>query len=734
MRSFNTAIFRVGSLATGWRRLIREDDTDIEELRQVVLMRAVFLVGMLLLIPFGIAALINGSPAVAVLDFSVALFLILSVFVLRRQSTYLTIANASTFVVGTLFLVLCATGGIGNTGHLWAFLFPLITLFFLGATQGSIVMAVFFAAVSIIAYVPGSQLSLTPPVFRVRYLGLLAAIWAITTCYEYIRQRMQSRYARKTAELEEALRQLSTTESALRESETKYRSLVERANEPILLLQDEVVRFANDAFMQMVRYEPEVLIGLNMKQLIAPELVERALQMYHTRMAGKPMPKTHELQILDSQGQKIDVEVNGGVIDYEGRPADLILLRDIRERKFQEQKRQNLQNHYEEVRRLESVGRLAGGIAHDFNNVLGAISGYADMMNTRFGTEEEAIGRYAGKISQGARRASELTMKLLAFARKGAFELVPINMHHLITDVTKLLKHSADKRIQIEATLRATSPVVIGDRTQLQDALLALAFNGCEAMPEGGHLRFSTETFRIKENEHGIEDFGTGVYIRVEVSDSGRGMDSETREHLFEPFYTTKEPGGGTGLGMASVYGTVKGIKGAIDVKSGENRGTTIRITLPCAEDILPGDEQPAPEKVSSEGNTVLVIEDEECLRDVCTQILRSMGREAHCCIDGAEAVEYFQQHAREVRLVVLDQAMPRLNGYQCFCRMRKVNPGIRVVIMTGDPYHPDVKRMLNEGADGLVRKPFDVNEFKTLIRELTADTAGTTSWGTGEQ
>lgn len=724
--SLDTALNKIGSAITGFPRAFRDRSPNLEEMRQVVLLRVMFVIAMCLLVPFGFAALHGGFLLIAAIDFIVSIFLVAATVSLRRRNAYLLVGRIATVVMGSLFLYLAATGGVSQSGYLWAFLFPLIALYFLGPVKGSLTLMVFFAALLGIALVNRTSLSRLPAMYRMRYFGVFVGIWAVASTYEYLRYRLQKKYVRRTRELETALVQLSETESALRESEGKYRSLVERANEAIALVQDGRILFANQAFSRLIGWPSQELVGRDLTSLVPSHRFGEVFRNYRGESDQKPS-QNYETQLLSREGENVDIEVSRGVIDYDGRQADLILMRDIRGRKNQEQKRRRLEEHYEEIRRLESVGRLAGGVAHDFNNVLGAIAGYAEMISSRFGNADEAIGRYAGRITTGARRAADLTTKLLAFARKGAFELGPINVHHLISDVTELLRHSADKRIGFVTELHATSPVVIADHSQLQDALMAIAFNSCEAMPDGGKVRFLTDSFCLKENEHGIEGLHDGSYLRFEISDTGLGMDEETRSHLFEPFYTTKEAGRGTGLGMASVYGTIKSIGGSIEVESEVGLGTTIRLLLPSAEEhTFPENQFPASR--ASSGSSILVIEDEECVRTMCVQILQNMGKKVHACEDGREGVKYFEEHKEEIRLVILDHVMPRFTGFECFCRIRSIQPGMRVVVATGNPFHPDVQRMLEEGADGLLKKPFRVDELKSLVRDLTAETVGKSS------
>jgi CheY-like chemotaxis protein len=361
---------------------------------------------------------------------------------------------------------------------------------------------------------------------------------------------------------------------------------------------------------------------------------------------------------------------------------------------------------------MGAIGQLAGGVAHDFNNQLTGILGYAELLAKRL-AEPEAK-RSAERIAQAALRASDLTRQLLAFARKGKYLTVTVHVHELIHEVVGLLAHSIDKRIRIEERQGAAVDTVLGDPSQLQNALLNLALNARDAMPEGGELSFVT---RIEEHE-GDDELPAGRYLAVVVADTGVGMSAEVQGHLFEPFFTTKEPGKGTGLGLAAVYGAVQSHGGAIAVDSAPGRGSAFTIRLPLRRSAssmsLP---VLAPAKTAEAH--ILVVDDEELVRSLLTEMLRGSGYRVTTCADGVEAVDLYRQSWQGIDLVILDMVMPRLGGAETFAALRAVSPSVRVLLSSGYSLGGEAQALLDQGVRGFVQKPFRAADLLRQIGEI---------------
>ncbi|MBD3391581.1 MAG: response regulator, partial [Chitinivibrionales bacterium] len=406
-------------------------------------------------------------------------------------------------------------------------------------------------------------------------------------------------------------------------------------------------------------------------------------------------------------------------------------IRDITDRKRAEEEHRSLQEQLNQAHKMEAIGRLAGGVAHDFNNMLSGIMGYAEVIKRRNRDDQGQPGdpeldRHIDVIIKAPERAGDLTEKLLAFSRQGKYQVVPVNIHDTIAEVKGLLEHTMDRRIEIHEDLRAEPPVVMGDPTQLQNVVLNLAMNARDAMPDGGALAFTTD---IRDVDVEFADslvfrMMPGRYLVLSVSDTGVGMDEQTRRRVFEPFFTTKGIGEGVGLGLSSVYGTVKGHHGAILVDSAVGKGTTCNVYLPAHEEGKAPHETGVHEIPKGSG-TILVVDDEEMVRTILTQLLRELGYAVATCGNGGEAIEYYRRHGTNVDLVILDMNMPVMSGAECLAELRKLNPGVKVIIATGYSFQSKTQKILATGVSGFVKKPFKLadlsDEIKRVLEEESA-------------
>lgn len=381
-----------------------------------------------------------------------------------------------------------------------------------------------------------------------------------------------------------------------------------------------------------------------------------------------------------------------------------------------------LQKTNDELRqsqKMEAIGLLAGGIAHDFNNMLSSILGYADLIRRKYKDTDPKLTKWAGSIVDVSKNAAELTGKLLAFARKGKFEISTIDMHRVIHDTINILEHTIDKNIIISKQLNADTPTVKGDTTQLQNVVLNLAVNARDAMPDGGKLIFATDVVDITKKYISTHHYHIkpGLYLLTTVTDTGIGMSKEIKKHIFEPFYTTKPLGKGTGLGLASVYGTVKNHNGSIEVYSEENRGTVFKMYIPLANNSIV--KQRSKTVVLKRGTgRILVVDDEPLVRDVAKEILSELGYEIAFCSDGLEGVNYYKEHKGEIDLTILDLIMPNMGGHDCFVEIRKINPEAKVIIASGYALNDDAKKIIDKGALVFLQKPFDLTRLSDAVSD----------------
>ncbi|MDY6851106.1 MAG: PAS domain S-box protein [Thermodesulfobacteriota bacterium] len=501
-------------------------------------------------------------------------------------------------------------------------------------------------------------------------------------------------------------------EEALRESEEKYRLLVETANDAIFIAQDEMIKFPNPKVLEMVGYTEEELAGILFVNLIHPEDRGMVLKRHKARLMGKEFPPTYDFRIRSKSGEESWGQLSTALTTWEGRPATINFLRDITNQK-------RLEAQLQQAQKMEAVGTLAGGIAHDFNNLLQAIQGYAQviLLETQKGTHTYA---YLKNIESATIKAGELTHNLLTFSRKVESKVSPLNINDEVKQIKTLLRRTIPRMIEIEFHLADDLWTVNADSAQLEQILLNLSVNAMDAMPDGGRLVIETENLTL-DQEFCQTHLGakTGDFALLTVSDTGHGMDKETVEHIFEPFYTTKGIGRGTGLGLAMVYGTIKSHQGYITCYSEVGQGTTFKIYLP-AIDQEPKEFQAEKTKVIQGGHeTILVVDDEKWVREVAVEILEQYGYQVESAPDGERALEIYSERKDKIDLVLLDLGMPGMGGKKCLEKLVKFDPGVKVVIASGYSADGQIKETHKLGAMGFVGKPYRLEDMLKKVREV---------------
>jgi len=501
------------------------------------------------------------------------------------------------------------------------------------------------------------------------------------------------------------------TEEALRESEEKYRILVEKANDAIFVAQDGLVKFPNPKCLETSGYSGEELTQIPFADLIHPEDRQMITDRHLRRLAGKKVPGAYAFRIINKKGEVVWVTLEAILITWEGRPATLNFLRDTTEQRL-------LEAQLLQAQKMEAVGNLAGGLAHDFNNLLQAIQGYTEVL--LFNKEEGGEG-YAElkEIERATERASDLTRQLLTFSRKVESKLRPLDLNGEIRQTEKLLSRTLPKMIQIELNLADDLKAVQADPAQIEQILMNLAVNARDAMPDGGRLVIETENTSLDEdyceNHLGANK---GDYVLLTISDTGHGMDRRTLRHIFEPFYTTKEIGKGTGLGLAMVYGLVKNHDGYINCYSELGQGTTIKIYLPVIEQTETRiREKPVPERPVGGRETILLVDDEDILRSLGRDVLQRFGYTVLTAPDGETAVALFNEKPEAIDLVILDLIMPGMGGLKCLEELVRIAPQVKIVVTSGFSPNGSARDLLETGARSFIGKPYNVNQMLAVVR-----------------
>jgi len=504
-------------------------------------------------------------------------------------------------------------------------------------------------------------------------------------------------------------------ETALRESEERYRDLVENAHD-IIFSHDLEGNYTsmNKAGTIITGYTLEEALKLNMAKTVAPEYRAKAREMLKRKLAGEPVT-VYEMEIIAKDGRRITVEANTKLVYHDGVAIRVQgIARDITHRKV-------LEDQLRQSQKIEAIGQLAGGVAHDFNNLLTAINGYSSLALQRIDENSPIIKGYLEEIKKAGDRAANLTRQLLAFGRKQILQPLPINLNDVVTDMNKMLKRLIGEDILLTAKLDPALKKIKADPGQIEQVLVNLVVNARDAMPQGGSLTIETAMVELDEtyaNKHvGVTP---GNYVVLAVSDTGVGMDEATQERIFDPFFTTKEKGKGTGLGLSTVYGIIKQSGGSVWVYTEPDRGTTFRVYLPQIETAGPATQKAEAElPVPTGSETIVLVEDEEVVRGLTREILEQAGYTVLDTARGEEAVEICSEPARQIHLLLTDVVMPEISGKDVADRVAKVRPHVKVLFMSGYTDEAIVHHGVLDSNVEFIQKPFTPAALARKVRNV---------------
>lgn len=627
-------------------------------------------------------------------------------------------------------------------------------------------------------------------------------------------------------------------ESTLRQSEEKYRLVVENASDGILVAQDDRIRFLNSRLALMLGYDKQELIGKPFSEFIHPSDQQMVLDRHRRRIAGGQPPNRYAIRLVRKNGNVRWHEIAAGPVAWEGRPAALVLITDVHDRRKEEEARLRLSTVVEQAaeavvitdtsgkiqyvnpafelisgyardeaigkhtdmweirecdqddqktrretvtsgkvwkgrteckkkdgspyieeatispvfgpsgkivnyvgitrditeqimlqkqliqaQKMESIGTLAGGIAHDFNNLLQVILGYTDILLLQPGKSDRE-SQDLKEIHHAAKRGAELVRQILTFSRKMSSNPRPVDLNQMVNDARRLLARTIPKMIDIELRLGKDLESVNADPGQIEQALLNLAVNARDAMPDGGRLTIITRNvFLDTEYCQKQIDVEPGKYVVIEVADTGFGMDKDVLDHIFEPFYTTKRPGEGTGLGLAMVYGIVKGHGGHIACYSEPGLGTTFRIYLPSITPEATPETDETDMEIFFGSGTILLVDDDPLIGDFGVRVLERGGYTVMTASNGKEALDIYSKSGKEIDLVVLDLIMPLMAGKECLLELLRINPGVKALIASGFSVDVQTRQTIEESAKGFVQKPFEMYQLLAAVKKALEET-----------
>jgi two-component system cell cycle sensor histidine kinase/response regulator CckA len=501
-------------------------------------------------------------------------------------------------------------------------------------------------------------------------------------------------------------------EEELRKSEEKYRTILETIEDGYFEtdLAGNLV-FFNPATCRALGYSADELIGLNYKKFMDAQTAGKVKQIYdYVNKTGNAM-KSFDYELIRKDGTKLYVETSvslmndakGNLIGFRG------VGRDITENK-------KLETLFLQAQKMEAIGTLAGGIAHDFNNLLMGIQGHASLILFDLKPDHPYYTKLK-HIENIVRSGAELTRQLLGFARRGKYEVQATNLNVILENTSSMFGRTK-REITIHRKFQEDLWITEVDRGQIEQVLLNIYVNAWQSMPGGGEIFLETRNVVVDESYDKQYAVKPGKYVKMSIIDTGVGMDEKTRERIFEPFFTTKEMGRGTGLGLASVYGIIKGHGGFINVYSEKGLGTTFGIYLPISEKEVPAEKPPVREILKG-NETILLVDDEDMIINVSREILEALGYNVIVAKNGEAAVEIYREKKDKIDLVILDMIMPGMGGAEVFDILRTINPRIKVILSSGYSVDGRPAKMLERGCSGFIQKPYMIGEISYKIREV---------------
>jgi len=499
-------------------------------------------------------------------------------------------------------------------------------------------------------------------------------------------------------------------EETIKEQATEWVRTFDSITDLVFIVDNEH-RFirANKAFLTLLKMRPEELMGKKCYEVL--HKLDRPWPGCPASATLKDK-KPHTLEVDDPEiGVPLLISASP-ILDKKGEVVGVVhIAKDLTERK-------KLKEQLLQAQKMEALGKLAGGIAHDFNNILAGIMGYAFLLKNRLDQGSPLIADVE-KIIKSSQRAADLTTALLAFTREGIYQPKPLNVNLVIDNLLIVIKETVGRKCDIRANLSPDLSSVFADESQIYQLIMNLCLNGCEAMPAGGKLTVKSKNTEPDDgffNDHPALE--KGPYIRISVSDTAAGMDSETRSLIFDPLFTTKVGRPGAGLGLAMAKGIIERHGGGIEVESEPGRGSTFIVYLPVSREedrAVP----PTPVETLKGNETILLVDDEEDVRGSIGIRLKWLGYTVIEAAAGEDALKVLEERKKGVDLVLLDMIMPGMDGAEAFEEMRKLVPDLPVIICTGYALDDTTQGMLQEGAAAFLQKPFKSDELAVKIRQV---------------
>jgi PAS domain S-box-containing protein len=536
-------------------------------------------------------------------------------------------------------------------------------------------------------------------------------------------------------ELKQEVSERKKAEEALLESEKKYRTVVEESFDGIFVQKGPKIVFASKRLHEMLGYDEGELLGLDHWLVYHPDYHELTRNRALARMSGEKVPNRYEVKLHRKDGSWFYGEIIAREIDFAGEPGVQVWIRDITERKQADNEKRLLEFQLQQAQKMEAIGTLAGGIAHDFNNILAAIIGYTEIASLQVADDNKAK-ESLNEVLKAGHRAKNLVNQILAFSRPGDEGRKPIQVTSIMKEALKLLRATLPATIEIRQNIEIDSgqDTILADPTQIHEVLMNLCTNAAHAMRENGGIL----EIGLQNVEHGIRnsefedderkspmqillspvDLDPGQYLRLTVSDTGHGMTPEVIKRIFDPYFTTKDKGEGTGMGLSVVHGIIKSHGGRITVYSEQTKGSTFHVYLPLIQEMTkePDIDKGAPVLTGDE--RILFVDDEHALVEIAKDILERLGYEVVTRTSSVEALELFRAQADSFDLVITDMTMPNMTGDKLSRELMKIRSDIPIVLCTGYSERISEEKAKSMGIREFVMKPLVMKDLAKTVRK----------------
>ena len=518
----------------------------------------------------------------------------------------------------------------------------------------------------------------------------------------------------------EDISERKTAEQAIRESEEKYRNILEGMEEGYFEVDLKGnLAFYNNAMRKILGYTEEELRVKNFRDCTSPKTAQKIMRVFKKVYKTGRSARVLNYEVITKDGTKKILYLSASLMhDKDRKPVGFRgVVQDVTDQLIAEKQREELVTQMLHAQKMEAIGTLAGGIAHDFNNLLMGFQGNLSLMLMDVDPDHPHYD-FLTNMEEYVKRGSQLTRQILGFARGGKYEVKPTDLNHLLAKSAEMFSRTK-KEIMVHKKFEEDLWTVEIDRGQIEQVLLNIFVNAWQAMPDGGELSLETKNVVLTKEDHRKPyALNPGEYVAISIADTGIGMDKATRERIFEPFFTTKEVGQGTGLGLASAYGIIKNHNGIIDVESKKGRGTTFKIYLPIStKEVIK--ENSTKGKVLRGSETILLVDDEELVADIGKRMLEKLGYQVLLAESGSQALKVYEANGENIDLVILDMIMPGMGGGEVFDKLQAMDAEVRVLLSSGYSLNSQASQIMKRGCDGFIQKPFNLEQISTKLREI---------------